>query len=76
MERDYREVRFVQHSQMGHLNQCIVNSLRKIEFVIECVAECRHSVKLQRQPQPEAAIRTGQLWTKICEIRQVHIISA
>jgi hypothetical protein len=76
MERDYREVRFVQHSQLGHLNQSIVNLLRKIEFVIERAAECRHAVKLERKPQPEPAIRTRQLWTEIREIRQVQIISA
>jgi phage major head subunit gpT-like protein len=38
--------------------------MREIEFVIECLAECRHSVKLARQPQLAPAIGTWQLWTE------------
>jgi DNA mismatch repair protein MutH len=62
--------------QLRHLTQCVVDLLRKIEFVIECLAERCYSVKLKWQPQPEPAIRTRQLWAEICEIGQVHTISA
>lgn len=69
-EQHSRQLTGVRHLQPRVGGKLSVRPVGQVELLIERRPEGLHTVEVQRQPQPQAAVASGELGSEVCEVGQ------